>query len=318
MSRFNSNKFRESIGDYFSYTFFFKNRRKIKDIKEILFKIIIYTTSISSIVFLFGIIISIFKEGWSIFVSYGIIKFLFGMSWHPTHYPPEFGIFPLIMGSICITIGSLIVAIPLGLGSAIYVSEIANNRVKEILKPIIELLANIPSVVYGLVGMAFFAPLVQRIFNIPIGLNVFSASVILGIMIIPIISSVSEDALSTVPKQLKEGSYALGANKWETITKIIIPSAKTGIIVSIVLGFGRAIGETMVVLMIAGGSPHIPKSIFQSARPLTSAIASEMGEAIIGSQHYHSLFGIAIVLFIIIFITNLIVELAVKKKWRIK
>ncbi len=318
MSRFNSNEYKGRIGDYFSYPSFFKNKTRIKDIKEILFNIIIYMTSVSSIVFLFGIITIIFKEGWSIFESYGIIKFLFGMSWHPTHYPPEFGIFPLIMGSISITIGSLVVAIPLGLGSAIYVSEIANSKVKEILKPLIELLANIPSVVYGLVGMVFFAPLVQRIFNLPIGLNVFSASIILGVMIIPIISSVSEDALSTVPQQLKEASYALGANKWETITKIIVPSAKTGIIVSVVLGFGRAIGETMVVLMIAGGSPHIPKSIFQSARPLTSAIASEMGESVVGSQHYHSLFGIAIVLFIIIFITNLIVELTVKKRWRVK
>ncbi|MCF7920369.1 MAG: phosphate ABC transporter permease subunit PstC [Candidatus Cloacimonetes bacterium] len=234
--------------------------------------------------------------------------------WHPTQEPGKFGILALIIGSLLATLGALIIAIPFGIGSAIYISEIARPRVREIVKPVIELLAGIPSVVYGLFGMAFLSPALMKWFHIDTGLNVFNAAIILGIMVIPIISSMSEDALSSVPKSLRQASYGLGANRWETITRVVLPAAKTGVIGSILLGFGRAIGETMVVIMVAGGSPQIPSSIFQPVRPMTAAIASEMGETAHGTLHFHALFGIAVVLFLITFITNLISEFAFYKQ----
>ncbi|MEO0083787.1 MAG: phosphate ABC transporter permease subunit PstC, partial [candidate division WOR-3 bacterium] len=250
--------------------------------KESLFRYIALFAALCSVIFLFGIILSIFKEGLPIFKTVGIARFLFTRDWHPTHEEPTFGILALIVGSIVVTIGSLIVAIPLGLGSAIFLSELAGFKTREILKPFIELLAGIPSVIYGLFGMAFLAPFVMRLFNIATGLNAFTASIILGIMIVPIIASISEDAITSVPKELREASYALGANKWETIYRVVLPAAKSGIIASIILGFGRAIGETMLVLMVAGGAAIIPKSIFSPVRPMTSAIAAEMGETTVG------------------------------------
>lgn len=282
--------------------------------KEKIFKYATMVAAIFSIVFLFGIIFSIFGEGYQIFREVGFLKFLGGKSWHPTHFPPDFGTLPLLAGSIIVTFGALVVSVPLGVGSAIYISELAHPKAKEILKPIVELLAGVPSVIYGLFGMAFLGPFLSRVFNLSIGLNAFTASIILGVMVIPIISSISEDSITAVAKDIREASYALGANKWETIMRVILPAAKSGVIASIVLGFGRAIGETMVVLMVAGGAAIIPKSIFQPVRPMTSAIAAEMGETIMGSSHFHALFGIAIILFVITFISNLGTELIIKKR----
>ncbi|MCK4695163.1 MAG: phosphate ABC transporter permease subunit PstC, partial [Candidatus Cloacimonetes bacterium] len=242
--------------------------------KESSFKILTYTASLFTIILLFGIIGSLFYGGLPIFKIVSIKDFLFNPDWHPTSDPPDFGILSLIIGSFLVTVGALIISIPLGLGSAIYISEIASARMREILKPIIELLAGIPSIVYGLFGVAFLSPFLIKIFNIPNGLNLFSASVILGIMVVPIISSMSEDALSTVPKNLREASLALGANKWETIMRVVLPAARSGVLTSIILGFGRAVGETMVVLMIAGGAAQIPKGIFQPIRPMPAAIAA--------------------------------------------
>jgi len=281
--------------------------------KERLFNYLVLFAALCSIIFLLGIIISIFVQGYPIFKDIGVFKFLFGKAWYPTQDPPEFGIFSLIIGSLIVTIGALMIAIPLGVGSAIYLSEIAKSNTREILKPFIELLAGIPSVIYGLFGIVFIAPITMRLFHLSTGLNAFTAAIILGIMVMPIISSLTEDAISSVPKDLREASYALGANKWETISKVVVPAAKSGVIASIILGLGRAIGETMVVLMVAGGAAIIPKSIFQPVRPMTSAIAAEMGESIVGSQHYHALFGIAVALFILTLLFNLITE-SVRRK----
>jgi phosphate transport system permease protein len=280
--------------------------------KEKLFKYTTMFAAFCSIIFLFGITLTIFKDGYPIFREVGLFKFLLGKSWHPTHYPPDFGILPLLAGSIVVTIGALIVSIPLGVGSAVYVAELAKPRTREILKPLIELLAGVPSVIYGLFGMAFLSPFIRELFDIPTGLNALTASIILGIMVVPIISSISEDAITSVSKDIREASYALGANKWETIISVVLPAAKSGVIASIVLGFGRAIGETMVVLMVAGGAAIIPKSILGPVRPMTSAIAAEMGETIMGSSHFHALFGISIVLFIITFILNIFTEWVMK------
>ncbi len=282
--------------------------------KEKFFKSITYIASLFTIVFLFGIIITIIREGLPLFRIVSIKEFLFSTQWYPTHEEAEFGIWTLIVGSVYVTLGALSIAIPLGLGSAIFISEIAGHRLREIAKPVIELLAGIPSVVYGLVGMAFLAPLVRQWFGLDTGLNIFTTSIILGVMIVPIIASMSEDAISTVPKNLREASLALGATKWETITRIVVPAAKSGIVGSVILGFGRAIGETMVVLMVAGGSAHIPRSIFHSARPMTSTITAEMGETVVGDMHYRSLFAIAVVLFIITCVSNLVSELVFLKR----
>lgn len=276
--------------------------------KEFLFKYITLAAASLSILFLMGIILSIFKEGLPLFNDINFSDFIFGRKWHPTDEPADLGIFPLISGSIFVTLGALLVGVPLGVGSAIYLSEIASTNVREALKPFIEILAGIPSVIYGLFGMAVLAPLVRKLFNVPTGLNLFSASIILGIMIIPIISSLSEDALRAVSKELREASLALGANRIETIFKVVLPAASSGVISSIILGFGRAIGETMVVLMVSGGAAMLPKSIFSPVRPMTSAIASEMGEAVNGSQHFQALYGIAIVLFLITFLSSLLMQ----------
>ncbi len=285
---------------------------KIKKINlailEALFKFITLFASIFAIIFLFGIIYSIFREGFGIFQDVGFFKFITSINWYPTYEPAEFGIAALIIGSLLVTGLSLIMAIPLGVGSAIYISELAQPKEREILKPFIEILASIPSVIFGLFGMAFLSPFIRKLFHLPTGLNAFTASIILGVMVVPIISSISEDAINAVPKSLREASFALGANKWETIMKVVLPAAKSGVFSSIILGFGRAIGETMVVLMVAGGSNVIPKSIFQSVRPMPSTIAAEMGETVMGSLHFKALFGIGIILFIITFVSNLITE----------
>lgn len=282
--------------------------------KEKFFKSITYIASMIVILFLFGIIFSIFREGIPIFQLVSIMDFLFGTAWYPTQAVPEYGIWTMIAASFYVTAGALFIAIPLGLGTAVYLSEVAGSRTREIGKPVIELLASIPSVVYGLFGMAFLAPVIRTVFQLDTGLNVLSVSIILGIMVVPIIASMSEDALATVPKNLREASLALGATSWETITHVVVPAARSGIIGSILLGFGRAIGETMVVLMVAGGSARIPHSIFESVRPMPSTIAAEMGETVMGDAHYFALFGIAIVLFIITFVSNTVTELVFLKR----
>jgi len=284
---------------------------------ENIFRFVVFLAAISSILFLFGIIFVLFRDGIKTFHFVSVFKFLFGTQWYPTQSSPEFGIAPLILGSLEITILTLIFAIPLGVGAAIYISEIASPKEKEILKPIIELLAGIPSVVYGLFGMVYLSPIIMKVFKLDTGLTAFTASIILAIMIIPIVASLSEDAINSVPKSLREASLALGANKWETIVRVVVPSAKSGILTSIILGFGRAIGETMVVVMVAGNAAIIPKSIFQPVRAMPASIAAELGETVQGGAHYYSLFGIGLVLFVITFILILISEFVRNKKEKI-
>ncbi|MBS3741962.1 MAG: phosphate ABC transporter permease subunit PstC [Candidatus Cloacimonetes bacterium] len=282
--------------------------------KEKLIKSILFICAFISIFFLLGITITLFTESLPFFKEVKSLDFLFGKHWYPTYYPPEFGILPLIVGTLIVTLGTMLVAVPLGLGAAIYISEVASHRIKEILKPAIELLASIPSVIYGLFGMVFLAPVVQKVFNIPIGLNAFTASIILGIMALPTVASIAEDAISSVPRSLREASFALGANRWETITQTVVPAASSGIIASIILGLGRAIGETMTVLMVAGGAAQIPSSIFEPVRTMTATIAAEMGETPMGSQHYQALFAIALVLFFITLAFNLLADIIAHRK----
>ena len=281
--------------------------------KENLIRRMFCLFSLLSILFLLGIVIVLFKEGLPIFRKISLVRFLSGRLWYPTYEPPDFGILPLLLGSLWVTFGALIIAVPLGVASAIYISEVAQPRIKELIKPVIELLAGIPSVVYGFFGMVIVAPWVQNFFGLPVGLNAFTASILLGIMAIPTITSISEDAISSVPNSFKEASFALGANRWETTVKVTVPAAAGGISTAIILGMGRAVGETMTVLMVAGGAAVIPRSIFRPVRTMTATIAAEMGETVVGGDHYHALFAIAIVLFMMTLTFNIVADLLTQK-----
>ncbi|MDD5766425.1 MAG: phosphate ABC transporter permease subunit PstC [Candidatus Marinimicrobia bacterium] len=286
-------------------------------ISEKVFKYGFMGMAFSSLLFLLGIIIILFSEGIPVFSAVSLTGFISGTSWYPTSEPPEFGILPLITGTLWVMLGAMLICIPIGLGSALYLHEIAGRRQKAILKPLIELLASIPSIVYGFFGMIVVAPYLQRTFDLSTGLCLFTASLILGIMAVPTVSSLAEDALNYVPKSFREAAYAVGANRWQTLTQIILPAAGSGISTAIILGMSRVVGETMTVLMVAGGAAMIPKSIFDPVRPMTSTIAAEMGEAAIGSAHYHALFAIGLILFLITFVFNIIAEI-VSRRYRLK
>ncbi len=289
----------------------------MNSIKERLIKLIFSILALSSLVFLIGIIITLFKESYPFFSQFDLIASFLGIHWYPTAEPPEFGMFPLIFASIAVTLGAMIVCVPIGIGTALYIHEIAGPKQRALLKPVIEILASIPSIVYGFFGMLIIAPFLQELLNIPTGLNGFTASLVLGVMAIPTVSSISEDALSFVPRSFREASLAIGATRWQTLTRVILPAAGSGISTAVILGMSRAVGETMTVLMVAGGAAVIPGSIFDPLRPMTSTIAAEMGEAAIGSPHYHALFAIGLILFFITLIFNIIAEI-VSRKFRLK
>lgn len=261
-----------------------------------------------SVLLLGLILLFLFREGLPLFKQVPVTKFLFGTAWYPTYDPPEYGIWPLIVGSLTVTFFASLIAVPLGLLSAVYVAEIAPPRIKELLKAMIELLAGLPSVVLGFFGMVIVGPWLQETFDLPTGLNIVNASVMLAVMAIPTISSLSEDALYAVPREFKEAAYALGATKYETLVNVAMPAALSGISTAVILGMARAIGETMVVLMVAGGAAAIPMSIFDSVRPMPASIAAEMGEAPFQSGHYHALFATGIVLFLITLAFNLLAD----------
>ncbi len=276
--------------------------------REIIIKNIFAFFAFLSVLFLGLIVFFLFREGLPLFKEINPVQFLFGSSWYPTYNPPEYGIWPLIVGSAIVTVLACLIAVPFGLCCAVYISEIAPARIKEILKSVIELLAGLPSVVLGFFGMVILGPWMQEAFDLPTGLNIVNASIMLAVMAIPTISSISEDALYAVPRDFKEASYALGATRYETILRVSIPAALSGISTAVILGMSRAIGETMVVLMVAGGSAAVPRGIFDSVRPMPASIAAEMGEAPVGGGHYHALFATGIVLLLITLLFNLIAD----------
>jgi phosphate transport system permease protein len=277
-------------------------------IKEKAIKLIFACLAFSCLLFLAAIAATLFFESAPLFFEVNIFQFIFGESWYPTFDPPEFGILPLIYGTFLVGIGALFICIPLGIGSALYIHELASPISQKLLKPLVEMLGAVPSIVFGFFALTIAAPAVQEIFNLPTGLCALTASIILGIMAVPTVASVSEDALSFVPNNYREASYALGANKIQTMFKIIIPAASSGILTSIILAAGRIVGETMTVLMVSGQAAIIAKSFFAPTRPMTATIASEMGEAAVGSLHYHSLFAIALILFLITLVFNILAE----------
>jgi phosphate transport system permease protein len=279
-----------------------------RSLKETIIRKIFFTFALASLVVLALIAYSLFQEGLPIFKKVSVAAFLFGMEWYPTYDPPSYGIFPLIVGSLVVTFVATVLSVPFGVLSAVYIAEVAPAAAKEIFKALIELLAGMPSVVFGFFGMVIIAPWLQDTFDLPTGLNIVNASVILALMAVPTIASISEDALYAVPREYKEASYALGATRFETIARVTIPAAFSGIATAVILGMARVIGETMVVLMVAGGSAALPLSIFDSVRPMPASIAAEMGEAPFGGDHYHALFASGIVLFVLPFLFSLIAD----------
>lgn len=276
-----------------------------------------FSVALVSILILALICFFLFMEGLPLFKTAGVWDFLLGKLWYPTYDPPSFGIFPLIVSSVLVTLLSSVIAIPLGVMTAVYLAEIAGPRLRSSFKPVIELLAALPSVVIGFFGMVVVAPFLQDYLDVWVGFNLFNAALMLAFMSVPTICSISEDAIYSVPRELKEASLALGATHWQTIFKVIIPASITGISTGTILGMSRAIGETMVVLMVAGGAAAIPTSIFDPVRPMPASIAAEMGETPYGSDHYHALFAIGIVLFVMTLLFNIVADHIAEKNKQI-
>ena len=285
----------------------------LKKIKEFIIERLIFLSGIASIIFVLLIFGFLLKEGISLFKEIGVFQFLSGKFWYPISDPPKLGILPLILGSLLVTLGSVVIAIPLGLASAFYIAEVASPKIRDILKSCIEVLSAIPSVVLGFIGMVTLVPFIKFIFNIPTGLTALSGSIMLAFMALPTIISISEDAINAVPRQYKEGAIALGATHWQTLYRVILHGALPGIIAASMLGIGRVIGETMAVMMITGNAAVIPNTFLQPVRTLTATIAAEMGETVRGSEHFYALFAIGIVLFVMSFAINVTADIFLHK-----
>lgn len=277
---------------------------RLRQIKEFIIEKLIFLSGIASILFVILIFVFLLKEGIAFFREIPAKDFVTGRYWYPISDPEQFGILPLICGSLLVTLGAIVIAVPVSIGAAFYIAEVAPGKYKDILKAGIEMLAAIPSVVLGFIGMITLVPWVKKIFGLPTGLTALSGSIMLGLMAMPTIISISEDAINAVPKSYKEGALALGATRWQAMYRVVMHAALPGIIAASMLGIGRVIGETMAVMMITGNAAVVPTTFLQPVRTLTATIAAEMGEAVHASTHYYSLFAIGIILFVITFIVN--------------
>jgi phosphate transport system permease protein len=272
---------------------------------ELVIESLIRATGYSAILFVALILIFLLREGAPAFAE---VQFgdLLSDRWYPIE--AHFGLLPLIGGSLIVTLGAALIAVPFGLATAIFIAEIAPRWAREVLKPLVEILGGLPSVVLGFLGMVALAPVVRTTLNTPTGLTAFTGSLLLAGMALPTLVSVAEDALDAVPKSYRDAALALGATKWQTIWRVTVPAARSGVLTAIMLGIGRAIGETMTVMMVTGNAARLPASLgalFLPVRTMTATIAAEMGEVANGSVHYHVLFTIGIVLFLISFLVNL-------------
>lgn len=277
-------------------------------LKERIIRSVWFAAAAFGVLTVFFILTFLVKDGLPIFAAATPGEFLFGATWNPTGAIPTYGTLPLWVGTLLVTIGAMVIAAPLGIACAIVIAELASPRVKAVFKPAIELLAGIPSVVYGFFGLIVLTDVIRVSFSVPTGETWLAGSILLGIMALPTIISVSEDAISAVPKEYREGSLALGTTRWQTISQVIVPSALSGITAALILGIGRAVGETMAVLMVTGNAPIIPEPLYNVLSPirtLTGTLGIEMGETAIGSTHYHALFGVALLLLLITLVVNL-------------
>jgi phosphate transport system permease protein len=274
-------------------------RRNRESRGELVITRLIQAAGLSSILFVLMILFFLLANGVPALKDVSLSN-LFSTIWYPIE--SYYGILPLILGSLVVTIGAALFGVPVGILTAVYISEIAPRWAKEVLKPLIEILAGIPSVVLGFLGALVLAPFLRESLNLPTGLTALTGSILLGAIAIPTIVSISEDALNTVPRSYREAALALGTTRWQTIWGVTVPAARSGILMAVMLGIGRSIGETMTVMMVTGNAPVMPASfgaLFAPIRTMTATIASEMGEVANGSPHYHVLFFIGIVLFLI-------------------
>jgi phosphate transport system permease protein len=279
---------------------------------------LVFVGGVSAILFIVGIFVFITREGLGFIVDgFDAAEFFGSTAWRPTSETnPTYGALALIVGTASVTGLAMVVSVPLSLGAAIYIGEFAKGRTREILKVLAELLAAIPSVVWGFIGLGIINPLIIKVFNVPVGLNVLNSGLILGLMAAPIMTTIAEDALKAVPDGYREAAEALGATRWQVTVRVVIPAARNGLVAAVLLGVGRGFGETMAVLMASGHSINIPTSVFDSVRALTATIAAELGETAVGSQHYQALFTLGILLFIVTFVINLTADILVRGKRR--
>lgn len=265
---------------------------------------------ISAVVFILAIFVFIGKEGLG-FLAAHLVEMLTSIDWSPTHEPPVFGLVALLVGTFWCVGLSLVFSVPIGLAAAIYLSEFSGDRTKEVLKIIVELLAAIPSVVWGFIGVMILNPLLQA-GGAQVGLNGVNGAIVLGLMTLPLLVSLGEDALRAVPESYRQAAIAMGATRWEMVRRVLLPAASRGLLVAVLLGVGRCVGETMAVLMVTGHSVRIPTQLFDPVRTLTATIAAELGEAVRGGEHYQALFALGVLLFAITFVVNLIADRAIR------
>jgi phosphate transport system permease protein len=289
-------------------------RPGVEILAERAIEVLIRLCGISAILFVFGIFFFVFREGSPLlFHGFNFREFFFSPEWYPTsQHHVRYGVLALIAGTASVTLLSMVLAVPFGIGTAIFLSEFCGPRAKETLKIVVELLAAIPSVVWGFVGLTVMNKVIIELFHTPIGQNVLNGGVILALMSVPIIVSIGEDALKAVPDSYREAAVALGVTRWQLIYRVLVPAARNGLLAAVLLGVGRAAGETMAVLMATGHAVKIPTSLLDSVRTLTATIAAELGEAAVHSDHYQVLFVIGILLFIITFAINLAADLIVR------
>jgi phosphate transport system permease protein len=281
---------------------------RFKEFKKFLVTKFIFLNGIISIIVLGLILAFLVYNSFKFFASYPIFDFLGGKEWAPTAEPEKFGLLPLMAGSVLVSFGAIIIAVPLGIGTALYLGELAPRAVRETVKPIIEILASIPSVVIGFIGMTLLSGFIKDTFQLNTGLTALTGSIMLAFMSLPTIISISEDAINAVPSSYRFASTALGATKWQTAYRTVLPAASSGIVAATMLGLGRVIGETMTVLMVTGNSPRLVFSLLQPVRTITGTIAAEMGETVQGGLHYSSLFAIGLMLFLITFFINYLAD----------
>ncbi|OPJ55410.1 phosphate ABC transporter permease subunit PstC [Alkalithermobacter paradoxus] len=287
-----------------------KNLKKnVKNsIGEFIIENLIFILGMTSILIISLIFLFLFRTGIQLFKDVSPMDFFFGKNWFPISVNPQYGILPLVAGSVMVTAGAVFISVPLGIGCAIFIAEVAPPRLKTVLKIIIEFLSAIPSVVLGFLGIVILSNWVRITFNLSSGFTVLTGSILVSFMALPTIISISDDAINALPKEYKEASLALGASKWETIIHVLVPAASSGIIAAVMLGVGRAIGETMTVMMVTGNAAQIPDSLLQPGRTMTATIAAEMGDTVRNGTHYNALFAVGIVLLIMTSCINLVAD----------
>lgn len=288
--------------------------KKRSNLKERTVERLIIASGSTTIILVLLVFTFLLRDAFPAMKAVGLSKLVLGRGWYPLS--DIFGMLPLIFGSLLVTAGAVVIGVPIGMAAAVYIGEVASPRMREILKPMVETLAAIPSVVIGFLGYLLLAPAIKDLCHISTGLTALTGSIMLAFMAMPTIISISEDALHAVPQEYKAGSLALGASKWQTIRRVVVPAARNGILAAVMLGIGRAIGETMTVLMVTGNAAVIPQGFLQPVRTMTATIASEMGETVHYSTHYHALFAVGAILFLMTFVINLIADLALHRSRR--